>query len=216
VGLYGLVGAGRTELAHAVIGASEITGGSILVAGKKASIGSVAEALSRYRIGYVSEDRKKDGLILGKDIIFNVSVTLWQRLAGRLGWVSGADERAVAAKHVEELDVRTPSLRQTVGNLSGGNQQKVSIAKWLAAEADILIIDEPTIGIDVKTKDALHELIWNLAASGKAVLLISSDMPEMVRLADRILVMKSGRVVAEIENSRLYDEMSEAIMKNLA
>lgn len=216
VGLYGLVGAGRTELAHAVIGASEITGGSILVGGKKASIGSVAEALSRYRIGYVSEDRKKDGLILGKDIIFNVSVTLWQRLAGRLGWVSGAEERAVAAKHVEELDVRTPSLRQTVGNLSGGNQQKVSIAKWLAAEADILIIDEPTIGIDVKTKDALHELIWNLAASGKAVLLISSDMPEMVRLADRILVMKSGRIVAEIENSRLYDEMSEAIMKNLA
>jgi ribose transport system ATP-binding protein len=216
VGLYGLVGAGRTELAHAVIGASEITGGSIFVGGQKANIGSVAEALSRYRIGYVSEDRKRDGLILGKDIIFNVSVTLWGRLAGRLGWISGAEERAVAARHVEELDVRTPSLQQMVGNLSGGNQQKVSIAKWLAAEADILIIDEPTIGIDVKTKDALHELIWDLARSGKAVLLISSDMPEMVRLADRILVMKGGRIVAEIENSRLYDEMSEAIMKDLA
>ena len=103
-----------------------------------------------------------------------------------------------------------------MGNLSGGNQQKVSIAKWLAAEADILIIDEPTIGIDVKTKDALHELIWDLARSGKAVLLISSDMPEMVRLADRILVMKGGRIVAEIENNRIYDEMSAEIMKDLA
>jgi ribose transport system ATP-binding protein len=141
---------------------------------------------------------------------------LWRRLARRLGWVPGAEERAIAARHVEELDVRTPSLGQTVGNLSGGNQQKVSIAKWLAAEADILIVDEPTIGIDVKTKDALHELIWDLAGSGKAVLLISSDMPEMVRLADRILVMKGGRIVAEIENSRIYDDMSAEIMKDLA
>jgi ribose transport system ATP-binding protein len=216
VGLYGLVGAGRTELAHAVIGASEITGGEILVSGRKANIRSVAQALSRYRIGYVSEDRKNDGLILSKDIIFNVSITLWRRLARRLGWVPGAEERVIAAKHAEALDVRTPSLQQTVGNLSGGNQQKVSIAKWLAAEADILIFDEPTIGIDVRTKDALHELIWDLASSGKAVLLISSDMPEMVRLADRILVMKGGRIVAEIENSRDYDEVSEEIMKDLA
>ncbi len=216
LGLYGLVGAGRTELAHAVIGASEITGGTIAVNGKPAKIGSVAEALGRYRIGYVSEDRKNDGLILGKDIVFNISVTLWRRLARALGWVPDAEERAIAAKYAEELDVRTPSLEQTVGNLSGGNQQKVSIAKWLAAEADILIVDEPTIGIDIKTKDALHELIWNLARSGKAILLISSDMPEMVRLADRILVMKGGQIKAEIENSRIYDQVSEEIMKDLA
>jgi ribose transport system ATP-binding protein len=217
VGLYGLVGAGRTELAHAIIGANEITGGSVLVNGREAKIGSVAQALNRYRIGYVSEDRKNDGLILSKDIVFNVGVTLWRRLARWVvGWVPDASEREIAARHAEELDVRTPSLAQTVGNLSGGNQQKVSIAKWLAAEADILIVDEPTIGIDVKTKDALHELIWDLATSGKAILLISSDMPEMVRLADRILVMKSGRIVAEIENSRRYDEISEEIMKDLA
>jgi ribose transport system ATP-binding protein len=210
------VGAGRTELAHAVIGASDITGGTILVDGKEAHIGSVAEALSRYRIGYVSEDRKNDGLILSKDIVFNVTVTLWRRLARQLGWVPGAEEREIAARYAKELDVRTPSLEQTVGNLSGGNQQKVSIAKWLAAEADILIFDEPTIGIDIKTKDALHELIWELAGSGKAIMLISSDMPEMVRLADRIMVMKGGRIVAEIENSRIYDEISEEIMKDLA
>ena len=217
VGLYGLVGAGRTELAHAIIGASEISGGEIMIGGRKAHIRSVAEALSRYRIGYVSEDRKSDGLILSKDIVFNISVTLWRRLARWVvGWVPDAAEQEVARRHAEALDVRTPSLEQVVGNLSGGNQQKVSIAKWLAAEADILIFDEPTIGIDVKTKDALHELIWDLASSGKAVMLISSDMPEMVRLADRILVMKSGRIVSEIENSRRYDEVSEAIMQNLA
>ena len=114
----------------------------------------MAEALCRYRIGYVSEDRKNDGLILSKDIIFNISVTLWRRLARRLGWVPGAEERAVAAEHAEALDIRTPSLQQTVGNLSGGNQQKVSIAKWLAAEADILIFDEPTIGIERADREA--------------------------------------------------------------
>ena len=119
-------------------------------------------------------------------------------------------------RSVEIIRGEVRRLDQTVGNLSGGNQQKVSIAKWLAAEADILIFDEPTIGIDIKTKDVLHELIWELAASGKAILLISSDMPEMVRLADRILVMKGGRIVAEIENSRRYDEVSEEIMKDLA
>ena len=217
VGLYGLVGAGRTELAHAVIGASEITGGEIMVGGRKANIRSVAQALSRYRIGYVSEDRKNDGLILSKDIVFNVSVTLWRWLAKWVvGWVPDSAERELAKRHAEALDVRTPSLEQTVGNLSGGNQQKVSIAKWLAADADILIIDEPTIGIDIKTKDALHELIWELAASGKAILLISSDMPEMVRLADRILVMKGGHIVSEIETSRRYDEVSEEIMQVLA
>ena len=217
VGLYGLVGAGRTELAHAIIGINEMIGGSVEVNGQVAKIGSVAQALGRYRIGYVSEDRKSDGLILSKDIIFNISVTLWRRLAKwTVGWVPDAAEREVAKRHAEELDVRTPSLEQTVGNLSGGNQQKVSIAKWLAAEADILIVDEPTIGIDIKTKDALHELIWDLAKTGKAILLISSDMPEMVRLADRILVMKGGRIVAEIENSRRYDEISEEIMKDLA
>jgi len=103
-----------------------------------------------------------------------------------------------------------------VGTLSGGNQQKVSIAKWLAAEAEILIIDEPTVGIDIKTKNALHELIWDLAANGKSILLISSDMPELIRLSDRILVMRNHAIVGQMPNTHQYDEMSEAIMAPLS
>jgi ribose transport system ATP-binding protein len=216
LGLYGLVGAGRTELAHALIGASKLTGGELLVRGKPARPESVAAALGRYKIGYVSENRKTEGLILSHSILFNVSITIWRRIARLLGWISGAQEKSIVLSDIEKLDVKTPSLAQAVGNLSGGNQQKVSIAKWLAAKADILIFDEPTIGIDIKTKYALHDLIWDLSGQGKAVLLISSDMPEMIRLADRILVMKDDCIISELPNTHQYDEMSTLIMQDLA
>jgi ribose transport system ATP-binding protein len=140
---------------------------------------------------------------------------VWRRIARMLGWIWGAQERSLVKEHVQQLDIKTPSLLQSVKNLSGGNQQKVSLAKWLAADCEVLIIDEPTIGIDVKTKYALHELIWDLAKQGHAILLISSDMPEMIRLADRILVMKGHKFVGEIANSHRYDEISAAIMKCL-
>ena len=216
LGLYGLVGAGRTELAHALIGAAKITAGELQVDGKPARPKDVTTAMTKYRIGYVSENRKTDGLILSHSILFNVSITVWRRIARLLGWVRGAEERAVVQEYVTKLDVKTPSLEQRVMNLSGGNQQKVSIAKWLAAKADILIFDEPTIGIDVKTKYALHDLIWDLAAQGKAILLISSDMPEMIRLADRVLVMKANRIIDQLPNSHDYDQMSQRIMQGLA
>ena len=111
---------------------------------------------------------------------------------------------------VERLDIKAPSLSTVVSSLSGGNQQKVSLAKWLTAGVDVLIIDEPTVGIDVRTKGNLHELIWELAGQGLAVLLISSDMPEMVHLADRIVVMRDGRIVGELDNSRVYDDSQPA------
>jgi ribose transport system ATP-binding protein len=116
---------------------------------------------------------------------------------------------------VKRLEVRTPSINQTVRNLSGGNQQKVSIAKWLAAEARILVIDEPTVGIDIKTKTYIHELIGEIAAEGVSVLLISSDMPEMITLADRILVMHGFRIVGEVENDHRYETTSKAIMGHI-
>ena len=121
-------------------------------------------------------------------------------------------EREIAGPLARKLEIRTPSLEQTVGKLSGGNQQKVSIAKWLAAEAKILIIDEPTVGVDIKTKTAIHELIAEITRGDVSVLLISSDMPEMITLADRILVMHDFQIVGELENSRRYEPMSQRIM----
>jgi ribose transport system ATP-binding protein len=212
VGLYGLVGAGRSELARLLVGDGAVTSGEILVDGHPARIRDPRDALNRYRIGYVSENRQTEGLILSHSVLANVAITVWQRLAARLGWVSGRRERAIVTPFVEQLAVRTPSLDQTVSNLSGGNQQKVSLAKWLAAQTRILIIDEPTVGIDVKTKLDLHELIWNLARDGLAILLISSDMPEMIRLADRILVMKAHRIIGEVPNTQNYDQVSQSIM----
>ena len=121
-------------------------------------------------------------------------------------------ERLEIKPFIEKLNVITPSLEQSVGNLSGGNQQKVSVAKWLAAQVEILIIDEPTVGIDIRTKGYLHRLIWNLAEQGVAVLLISSDLPEMVLLADRVVVMKDKQIVGDLPNSRQYEGMSSQIM----
>jgi len=215
LGLYGLVGAGRSELARALVGANKVYGGEIFVEGKPVKIHSVSDALNTHGIGYVSEDRKVEGLILPHTVAANISITVWRRIAGLLGWIWNHTEKSLVKEYVDELDIKTPSLQQLVKNLSGGNQQKVSIAKWLAAEARILIIDEPTVGIDIKTKYALHDLIWNLAKQGQAILLISSDMPEMIRLADRILIMKSYQVVGEMQNNHNYEEISAAIMQKL-
>lgn len=212
LGLYGLVGAGRSELAKAIIGLIPITGGALLIEGRPARIESPTDALQRYRIGYVSEDRKQEGLILTHDVQRNTVIAAWSRIAGPLGLLLDRRERARAAPLVERLRVRTPSLRQTVGQLSGGNQQKVSVAKWLAAEAEILLVDEPTVGIDVDTKAYLHEVLLDLARQGTAVLLISSDLPEMVALADRVVVMGGFRVQGELVNDRDYHAMSHRIM----
>ena len=212
VGLYGLVGSGRSELAKAIIGAAPITGGTVSVAGKDVTVANATDALQRHRIGYVSEDRKQEGLILIHPIARNIGVTIWTRLAGLFGLLTDRREGDAVAPFVTKLDIRTPSINQIAGNLSGGNQQKVSVAKWLAAEVETLIVDEPTVGVDIRTKAYLHELVWKLAADGTAVLLISSDMPEMIELADRILVMNDFRIVGELDNSRDYDTMSHRIM----
>jgi ribose transport system ATP-binding protein len=213
LGLYGLVGAGRSELARAIVGDDRILSGELLVEGVPARIPDSRAALERYGIGYVSENRQSEGLILAHSVQANIAVTVWQRLKNAVGWVSGRKERAEVTPFVTRLDVKTPSLDQAVGNLSGGNQQKVSLAKWLAARTRILIVDEPTVGIDVKTKQELHRLIWDLAGQGLAILLISSDLPEMILLADRIMVMKDRQIAGEVVNTHRYDETSEAIMR---
>jgi ribose transport system ATP-binding protein len=215
LGMYGLVGAGRSELARAMLGQGEITGGALRVRGEPARIRDMHEALTKYRLGYISEDRKQEGLILMHSVKDNIAITIWRRLAGALGLIAGSTETRAVEPFVSRLDIRTPSLFQSVANLSGGNQQKVSIAKWLAANAEILIVDEPTVGIDIKTKTYLHELIGEIAGEGVSVLLISSDMPEMVTLADRILVMHGFRLVGDIPNDHRYETMSKAIMRRI-
>ena len=212
LGLYGLVGAGRTELAKCVLGLNRLTAGALLIDGQKAVIGSVAEALTRYRMGYVSEDRKQEGLILMHSVLDNAGITIWKRVAGKLGLLTDRAVRTVVTPLIEKLDVRTPSLRQIVANLSGGNQQKVSLVKWLAAGVRILIVDEPTVGIDIKTKAYIHELLRGISEQGTSILLITSDMPEMITLADRIAVMDGYRTKGAIPNDRDYERMSREIM----
>jgi ribose transport system ATP-binding protein len=212
LGWYGLVGAGRTELARAVIGAEPQASGSIRVEGKMARIRSLSEALHRWGIGYVSENRQEEGLFLTHTITRNIAVTVWQKMRRLLGLIDATAETRLARDYQRKLEIRTPSLLQLVANLSGGNKQKVNIAKWLAANPKILIIDEPTVGIDIKTKYEIHDLIWRLAQDGISVILISSDMPEMIRLADRILVFKRGRILGELPNSKDYDDISKRIM----
>ncbi|SEE49206.1 sugar ABC transporter ATP-binding protein [Jiangella alba] len=213
IGLYGLVGAGRSELAKAVLGLDRIVGGELLVHGEPVRIHGVGEALHRHRIGYVTENRKEEGVFLTQSVTRNIAVTVWDRLARRLGRVSERDEKALAAELVDRLGIKVASGEQHTGQLSGGNQQKVSLAKWLAARTEILIIDEPTVGIDIRTKGAFHELIWQLASEGLAILLITSDLPEMVTLADRIIVMNDFQLVGEVVNGRGYEAVSTQVIR---
>ena len=211
LGMYGLVGAGRSELVRAVLGLETITAGTVLVHGKPAKIRDVGEALHRHRMGYVTENRKEEGVFLDQPITRNVAVTVWRRIA-RAGFVRESAERSIVETYRERLGMRLASPRQLAGQLSGGNQQKVSLAKWLAADCDILVIDEPTVGIDVRTKAAFHELILALADTGIAILLISSDLPEMITLADRVAVMNDYRIVGELDNDHDYQRASEAVI----
>ncbi|MCX5496144.1 sugar ABC transporter ATP-binding protein [Kaistia dalseonensis] len=212
VGLYGLIGAGRTELAKSIMGLFPVNGGSVKLDGQAVTIGNVADAIHTHRIGYVSEDRKQEGLILMHTVLDNAGIAIWRRVARKFGLLTDQSVRVTAEPFIRKLEVRTPSLNQIVGNLSGGNQQKISVAKWLAAGVRLLIVDEPTVGIDIKTKAYLHELLRDLSNSGTAILLITSDMPEMITLADRIVVMNDYRLAGELHNTRDYAAMSEGIM----
>ncbi len=213
VGLYGLVGAGRTELARAIVGLAKVTGGEVRVDGRPTRIRNPYDALRHHRIGYVSEDRKDEGLILTHSISRNVGMTVWARLERRMGWISESRVRPHVAPPLQRLDVRMQRVSQPVGSLSRGNQQKVSAAKWIAAEAELLIFDEPTVGIDVAAKDAMHRLIAELADDGLAVLLISSDLREVVQLADRIVLMGDFRILDEIEGGGDYGPVSQRVMR---
>ena len=212
LGLYGLVGAGRSELIRSVLGLHPVTSGDIVLKGESVKIRDVRDALHKHRIGYVTENRKEEGLFLDFSVNRNVAVTIWKRIQQWLGVILHKNESEVSDQFVDRLGIKVSSVMQLAGNLSGGNQQKVSLAKWLAANTEIIVIDEPTVGIDVRTKATFHELIMDLADEGMAVLLISSDLPEMVSIADRIMVMRDYQFVDEFDNTKDYPEMSTKVM----
>ncbi|MBA2597048.1 MAG: sugar ABC transporter ATP-binding protein [Chloroflexia bacterium] len=207
VGLAGLVGSGRTEIARAIFGADDYERGEILVDGQQVRVRSPRGAI-HLGIGLVPEDRKLQALVLSLAIRENLGLSMLDRLS-RFGIVRLGAERALARRMVDALRVRTPSIEQKVLNLSGGNQQKVVIAKWLALHPKILIMDEPTRGIDIGAKTEVHGLMHQLAADGVAILMISSELPEIVGMSDRVLVMRKGRIAGELARR---DTTQEAIM----
>ncbi|MDC4233417.1 sugar ABC transporter ATP-binding protein [Actinomyces sp. B33] len=196
LGLAGLVGAGRSEVARAIMGVDRIDSGSIEVFGKKLRPGDTTAAI-RAGLGFVPEDRRKQGLVMDISVLRNTALTLRSRLA-RFGIIDSRKEAQAAAEWSERLEVKTASQYEPVSSLSGGNQQKVVLAKWLATNPRILIVDEPTRGIDVGTKSEVHRLLSTLAQSGVAIIMISSELPEILGMSDRVLVMCEGVVTAEL------------------
>ncbi|MFO8021160.1 MAG: ATP-binding cassette domain-containing protein, partial [Perlabentimonas sp.] len=212
LGWYGLVGAGRTELARLLIGYDQATEGSLYIKDRKVRIRSLSEALHQWGIGYLSENRKEEGLFLAHPIVRNIASSVWRNLQNRFKLLKKNAEEKLAEHYSNELTIRTPSIYQIVNALSGGNQQKVNFAKALAADPKILIVDEPTVGIDVKTKRQIHELIWKLSKEGISIIVITSDMVELIQLSDRILVFSEGSICGEFINTKDYGHMSKKII----
>ncbi|MCB0072070.1 MAG: sugar ABC transporter ATP-binding protein [Caldilineaceae bacterium] len=205
LGFAGLMGAGRTEVARAIFGADPIDSGEITVNGKRVAIKSPGDAV-HHGIGYLSEDRKRYGLALGMDVEANIVLASYEDFLQRLGVVNDAKTAATAEQYVTALAIKTPSIDQTVKNLSGGNQQKVVIGKWLARNCRVLIFDEPTRGVDIGARAEIYSIIEELAEAGVGILVISSDLPELLGLSDRVLVVHQGRLAAEFSRQEATPE----------
>jgi ribose transport system ATP-binding protein len=204
VGLFGLVGSGRTEVARAIFGAARHTSGTIAIDGRPLTLRAPEDAI-RAGIALAPEDRKLQGLVLGLPVRANITLPILRKLS-RFFFLRPARERKLAEEYRDSLDIRTPSLETPTRSLSGGNQQKVVIAKWLASLPRILILDEPTRGIDVAAKSEVHKLMDELAAQGVGILMISSELPEILGMSDRILVMHEGRLTGELSRDDATEE----------
>jgi putative multiple sugar transport system ATP-binding protein len=212
VGIAGLMGAGRTELAMSVFGRSygRDVSGRLFMHGKEVRARTVAEAIE-HGIAYATEDRKRYGLNLIADVRANVSAAALGKLS-RAGWLNGNEEIKVAEESRRDLNIRTRSVMDAVGTLSGGNQQKVVLSKWLFTDPDVLILDEPTRGIDVGAKFEIYTIINRLVAQGKAVIVISSELPELLGMCDRIYTLSAGRITGELPVSQATQENLMALM----
>lgn len=209
LGMSGLVGAGRTEVARAIFGADKIDSGEIYVHGKQVDIDSPSKSV-KLGIGYLSEDRKRYGLALGRDVATNIVLANMEKYMNKFRFMKKNKIKKYAQNQVEQLKIKTPSLKQDVKNLSGGNQQKVVIGKWLDRDSEILIFDEPTRGIDVGAKNEIYKLLNSLVEAGKSIIMISSELPEILRMSHRILVMCEGKLTGELD---IEEASKEKIMK---
>jgi len=205
LGFAGLMGAGRTEVARAVFGADPVDSGEVFVHGKKVSIRQPSDAV-RLGIGYLSEDRKRYGLAVTMDVETNIVLATMQRFLSRAGLVRRNATKEAAQTYVDALSIKTPGLTQKVKFLSGGNQQKVVVAKWLTRDSQILFFDEPTRGIDVGAKSEIYKLLNSLAEQGKAIIMISSELEEIMRMSHRIVVMCEGRITGELTAAEATQE----------
>ncbi len=210
LGISGLVGSGRTELAKAIFGEEPVKSGVIKVNGKTIKIKSTVHAKNN-AIALIPEDRKEEGLVLNFSVLFNTTICNLKKVKSKIGLLSSRRERTMGTGIVEKLGVRTPSIDQKVLNLSGGNQQKTVIAKWLFSEPDILIMDEPTRGIDVGAKYEIYQLMNTMVTEGKAIIMISSELPEVIAMSDRLIVMNNGKVKtilnrAEFDTNTIMEE----------
>ena len=213
LGIAGLVGAGRSELAQALFGLDHVRRGDIMLRGQTVRVNTPADAIA-LGIGLVPEDRKRQGLIPQESGLHNLSLAILRRLS-RLGYMKRDEERSVATEFFDRLRVRSASLDTVVAGLSGGNQQKIVLARWLAARASVLILDEPTRGVDVGAKAEIHALIGELASRGSAILLISSELPELLTLATRIIVLRAGRLVGEVTREQATQDRLLRLMAGL-
>ncbi len=213
VGIYGLMGAGRTELAMSIFGQSYGTNfsGELKIDGKPVKLKKSEADAIKHKIAYVTEDRKGNGLVLSQSIKVNTSLAHLDAISSHTV-IDGDKEYAVAEEYRDKLKIKTPTVEQLVGNLSGGNQQKVLLAKWMFAEPDIMLLDEPTRGIDVGAKYEIYCIINELAAAGKSVVMISSELPEVLGLSDRIYIMNEGKMVGEMKGSEATQESIMAVI----
>lgn len=200
LGLAGLVGAGRSELAKTLFGLTPADSGEILLRGEPISIDNPAQAVA-WGLAYVPEDRRRHGIILDMPVSANITLAVLKTISNKLGLLDFEREKKIATDYVERLGVKTPSLFASVGELSGGNQQKVSISRWLATNPRVIILDEPTQGIDVGAKAEVHRLIGELAERGMGIIMISSEMPEILGMSDRIAVMHAGTIAGTLERT---------------
>jgi ABC-type sugar transport system ATPase subunit len=198
LGFTGLVGAGRTELMRLIFGADKKTSGSVQLHGEEIHINSPRDAIAK-GIGLLTEDRKGQGLVLMHSVRENFGLPNL-KLFSKNGVINGSEEKKRFARHIESMKIKIPHQEQLAKNLSGGNQQKVVLAKWLEQNCDVIIIDEPTRGIDVGAKYEIYMLINQLAEQGKAIIMVSSELPEVIGMSDRIVVMRSGKISAIVED----------------